>query len=297
VEKDVERPALDFSKLEQRKLDEIEHSRLRRTVLQGFERRADTHASEQAENLESLIRDRAAFDERFSNVKYYSITHESDGWQRSWMAERCGAGKRVLDFACGNGENGIFAAQCGADVTGIDISPEGVENANLNAKQAGVGANCRFEVMDGENLTFDDGTFDVGVEYGALHHVELDRALSELARVLKPTGEAICVEALRHNPIIHGYRRLTPHLRTKWEVEHILGVESLDTFRRHFAHVEVNFFHLAVLAAVPLRKTPLFTPVRKVLEAVDRRLLRTQLVGKFAWIMIVVASRPRPEQS
>ena len=41
-------------------------------------------------------------------------------------------GTHVLDFACGSGENGIFAAQCGAEVTG-DISPEGVENANQNA--------------------------------------------------------------------------------------------------------------------------------------------------------------------
>ena len=45
--------------------------------------------------------------------------------------------------------------------------------------------------MDGENMTFQDNTFDLGVEYGALHHVELDSALSELARVLKPKGKFI----------------------------------------------------------------------------------------------------------
>ena len=35
-------------------------------------------------------------------------------------------------------------------------------------------------------MTFSDCSFDLAVEYGALHHVDLDVALSELARVMKP---------------------------------------------------------------------------------------------------------------
>jgi SAM-dependent methyltransferase len=174
----------------------------------------------------------------------------------------------------------------------IDISPEGVANANLNAREAGVDSRCRFDVMDGESMTFADNTFDVGVEYGALHHVDLDRALAELGRVLKPGGQMICVEALRHNPIIHWYRRRTPHLRTAWEVDHILGVESLDIVRRHFRQVEVRFFHLASIASVPFRKTPLFRPLRSTLDAVDRVLLARQFLGKYAWIMVFVMRDP-----
>ena len=64
-------------------------------------------------------------------------------------------------------------------------------------------------------MTFKDNTFDIGVEYGALHHVELDRALAELSRVLKPNAKMLCIEAMRHNPLIHAYRR-TPHLGTEW---------------------------------------------------------------------------------
>jgi SAM-dependent methyltransferase len=201
----------------------------------------------------------------------------------------------VLDFACGNGENGMFAAECGADVTGIDISPEGVANANLNAAQAGLASRCRFEVMDGENMTFADDTFDFGVEYGALHHVDLEAAMRELARVLKPGAAMICVEALRHNPVIHAYRRRTPHLRTAWEVEHILGVESLDVVRRHFQHVDVRFFHLAVLAAVPFRKMPFFRGLRTLLDRVDRIVLKSTAIGKFGWIMVFVMRGPRKE--
>ncbi len=284
---------LDLSVLEERKLKEIEHSRVRRTILQGFERRSDTNKAEEVDDLDQMIRDRDAFEHHFSNAKFYAITHLSESYQYGWLKRKCKPGMKILDFACGNGENGIYAAQCGAEAIGIDISPEGVENSNLNTQKLGVSDRCKFLVMDGENMTFPDNTFDLGVEYGALHHVELDRAMSELARVLKPNGEMICVEALRHNPIIHWYRHRTPHLRTEWEVEHILGVEHLEVLRKYFHTVEVKFFHLAALAAVPFRKTFLFKPLRTVLDMVDRVILNNQLIGKYAWIMIVTIKNPR----
>lgn len=279
--------------LEERKLKEIEHSRKRRSILQGFERHSDTGKSERVENLESVILDKDAFDYHFSNMKFYSITNESEEFHYAWLKEKCAPGVKVLDFGCGNGENGIYAAQCGAEAIGIDISPEGIANANLNAKQAGVGEHCTFEVMDGENMTFLDNTFDLAVEYGALHHVELNKAMAELCRVLKPNGEMICVEALRHNPIIHWYRKKTPHLRTQWEVEHILKVEDLAIARKYFHKVDVRFFHLAVLASVPFRKTRFFKPVRSFLNKIDSILLRSERIGKYGWIMIFTMGEPK----
>ena len=281
-----------FGDLEPRKLKEIEHSRTRRSILQGFERRSDTSTEEQAEDLDVMIRDKEAFKYHYSNIKFYSITQSSEEYQHAWLRARCTPGCRVLDFACGNGENGIYAAQLGADVTGIDISPEGVANANQNAKGAGVAEHCVFKVMDGENMTFEDDAFALAVEYGALHHVELDKALSELSRVLKPSGSMICTEALKHNYFIHSYRKRTPHLRTEWEVEHILGVEDAKVMRRYFGTVDIKFFHLAVLAAVPFRRTSLFKPLRAVLEKIDDAILRSETIGKYAWIMVVTLSNP-----
>ncbi|MFH1236144.1 MAG: class I SAM-dependent methyltransferase [Parcubacteria group bacterium] len=278
--------------LEERKIKEIEHSRQRRLILQGDERHIDTNEAERVKDGDRLIRDKEAFSHHFSNVKFYSITRESETYLHNWMRRYCIPGTKVIDFACGNGENGIYAAACGADVIGIDISPEGVANANINAVEAEVATSCRFEVMDGEKMTFPDNSFDFGVEYGALHHVELDTALSELRRVIKPGGKMVCVEALRHNPFIHAYRKRTPHLRTEWEVEHILGVESLKVAKKYFRTINVRFFHLFSLAAVPLRKTPFFRPVRWVLDRVDRFILSNSLIGKYAWIMIFEMSDP-----
>jgi len=280
-------------KLEERKIKEIEHSRQRRRILQGFERHSDTHKIEEVDNLDSLIRDKDDFKYHFSNIKFYSITHSSEEYQYNWLKEKCETGIKILDFACGNGENGIYAAKCGAETVGIDISPEGIDNANLNAEREGVASRCSFEVMDGENMTFVDNTFDLAVEYGVLHHVDLDKSIAELNRVLKPDGEMICVEALKHNPIIHWYRKRTPHLRTQWEVEHILGVEDLAIARKYFHEINVTFCHLAVLAAVPLRKMPFFKQVCALLNKADSILLRSERIGKYGWIMIFTMSEPK----
>lgn len=275
-----------------RKLKEIEHSRQRRKILQGYERCVDTHAATQVDDLDALVKDPQAFKRYFANMKYYSVTLLSDQYQRDWVKARCNETTKVLDFACGNGETAIHASLCGGNCIGIDISPEGIDNARKNADAAGVSSHCKFEVMDGESMTFEDNTFDLCVEYGALHHVDLDAALSELNRVLKADGEMICVEALRHNPLIHWYRKRTPHLRTEWEVDHILGVESLEVMEKYFKHVEVRFFHLAALLAVPFRKTFLFKPLLAVLNLVDRILLSNRTIGKYGWIMVAELAQP-----
>jgi ubiquinone/menaquinone biosynthesis C-methylase UbiE len=281
-----------LSNLEERKLKEIEHSRQRRSILRGYERYSDTNPNEQVEGLDTLIRDKEAFKHHFSNTKWYSVAKDSTDFYERWLRSRCHPGVKALDYCCGNGENGIFMALCGADTTGIDISPEGIQNARLNAIDAGVADHSRFEVMDGENMTFPDNTFDLVVVYGALHHVDYANAMSELRRVMKPTAELIAVEALKHNPIIHLYRRMTMHLRTEWEVDHILTVQHLKWSRQYFGEVRAKFFHLAVLGAVPFRKTPLFQPVRGILNSIDRAILKNRRVGKYAWIMVLTLSQP-----
>jgi len=239
-----------------------------------------------------LIRDREAFDKHFSNMKFYSIAGRSEQSYQDWLRARA-AGKRVLDYCCGSGEIAIFAAQCGGDTTGIDISPEGIANARLNAAREGVEGHCQFEAMDAEATRFPDNTFDTVVEYGALHHLDFDRALGELARIMKPDGEMIAIEALRHNPLIHLYRKLTPHLRTEWEVGHILGVHDLDRARAYFGEVQARFFHLAVLAAVPFRNTRLFQPLRRFLDRVDEGILKKGWIARYAWIMVFTLAKPK----
>ena len=83
------------------------------------------------------------------------------------------------------------------------------------------------------------------------------------------------------------------NLRTEWEVEHILGVESLELMKKYFDGVNVKFFHLTSLVLVPLRKTFLFPLLLPVFDLIDRLLLSTKFTGKYGWIMAVELSSPK----
>ena len=71
--------------MEERKIKEIEHSRQRRSILQGFERLSDTHAGSQIDDLDEVIKDKALFDYHFANMKYYSITKSSEQYKHDWL--------------------------------------------------------------------------------------------------------------------------------------------------------------------------------------------------------------------
>lgn len=269
-----------------RKLKEIEHSKKRRQILKGFERDIALNTTNSTK-FSNLIKNKELFNKHFSNLKYYSITRQSKKFQERLVKKSINKNSIVLDFACGNGENAFYAARFAKKVIGIDISKEGIKNCKLNAVDLGLDRKCKFLVMDGEKMKFPDNYFDFCVEYGALHHVDLQIALNEIKRVLKPGGKFVFVEALRHNPFIHAYRRLTPHLRTKWEVNHILGVDSLKKIEKAFKNVKVKNFHLASIFAVPFRKTSYFQKLLKILEKIDAIILKNSKINKFAWIMII----------
>ena len=81
-------------------------------MLQGFERIADTHAAAQVKDLESLVKDKEKFDYYFSNMKYYAVTKASEEYKHAWLEKHCKSREtKILDFACGNGENGVYADQ------------------------------------------------------------------------------------------------------------------------------------------------------------------------------------------
>lgn len=98
-----------------------------------------------------------------------------------------GPGMKVLDVACGTGNTALPAARAGADVTGIDIAENLIEQAKANAAREGLTAN--FEVGDAEDLPYEDNSFDAVVTmFGAMFAPRPDVTASELKRVCKPGG-------------------------------------------------------------------------------------------------------------
>jgi ubiquinone/menaquinone biosynthesis C-methylase UbiE len=96
-------------------------------------------------------------------------------------------GMKVLDVATGTGNLAIPAAKTGADVIGIDIAPNLIEQAIERAKAEGV--EVKFEVGDAEALPYEDNTFDVVMTmFGAMFAPRPDVTAAELIRVTKPGG-------------------------------------------------------------------------------------------------------------
>jgi len=73
----------------------------------------------------------------------------------------------VLDVGCGLGDNAIYLAGQGHEVTGIDAAPAAVEQARQRARQRGV--DVSFAVADASSLAGFDGRFDSVLD-GACYH-------------------------------------------------------------------------------------------------------------------------------
>lgn len=134
---------------------------------------------------------------------------------------------RVLEVGCGWGELARrIAGEVDTDVIATDLSPHMVELARVG----GVAA----EVADVQDLPFADGNFDVAVAAWMLYHVpDRDRALSELARVLRPGGRLVATtNSLLH---LHELRELVGSGRSTIAFSRESGGELLA---RHFSRVE-----------------------------------------------------------
>jgi ubiquinone/menaquinone biosynthesis C-methylase UbiE len=96
-------------------------------------------------------------------------------------------GMRVLDVACGTGNLAIPAARKGAQVTGVDIAPNLLEQARQRAAVETLPAT--FEEGDAEKLPYPDAQFDLVMSmFGAMFAPRPERVASELARVCRPGG-------------------------------------------------------------------------------------------------------------
>jgi SAM-dependent methyltransferase len=97
------------------------------------------------------------------------------------------AGQRVLDVACGTGVVAVTAARIGAQVTGLDLTPELLVRARENSQLAEV--EIDWHQGDVEDLPFADAMFDVVVsQFGHIFGPRPEVTVAQMLRVLKPGG-------------------------------------------------------------------------------------------------------------
>jgi len=134
---------------------------------------------------------------------------------------------RVLEVGCGWGELAEWIArETGAVAVAIDLSPRMVELA----VERGIDAS----VADVQALPFADGEFDLVVAAWMLYHVpDLQRGLSEIARVLRPGGTFVAATNSRLH--LHELRELVGSGPSTLKFSREDGEEHL---RPHFATVD-----------------------------------------------------------
>lgn len=166
------------------------------------------------------------------------------------LVEECeiGPGQRVLDVAAGSGNTAIRAAQAGADVVALDLTPENFEAGRREAERNGV--QLEWVEGDAEALPFDDRSFDVVTSsFGALFAPNHQAVADEMVRVCRPGGLIGMLSFTPEGLITEFLNVFAPYMPPPpegalppplWGNEtHVrnlfgTGVETLEMSRRHY---------------------------------------------------------------
>jgi len=109
---------------------------------------------------------------RESAAKFYSVASSSKAFYEHFLESHCSQ-RNVLEYGCGPGSYSLYLARRGAaDVTGIDISDVGIEQAREKARRQQI-ARVTYHVMDAEAMDLPNDTFDLICGTGILHHLDL----------------------------------------------------------------------------------------------------------------------------
>ena len=109
-------------------------------------------------------------------------------------------GKRVLEVGVGAGTDFIQWLRAGARATGVDLTPEAIENARRRIQVYALPAPEQLREADAEDLPFESDSFDLGYSFGVLHHSpNTEKAVAELVRVVRLDGEVKMMLYNRHS--------------------------------------------------------------------------------------------------
>lgn len=145
--------------------------------------------------------------------KRYSIYYEYLKEELEFEYHR---GEEILEIGCGIGTDSVEYAKYGANVTATDLGQDQVMLTKLNFNLRNLPYRD-VRKANAESLPFKDGTFDLVVCLGVIHHTpDTQKTIQEMFRVLKPDGKAIVTVYARgwkhyiKRCLIHGI------LRGKW---------------------------------------------------------------------------------
>jgi ubiquinone/menaquinone biosynthesis C-methylase UbiE len=181
------------------------------------------------------------------------------------------ASAEVLDIACGAGAVARPAASIAKHVTGIDLTPEMIEQAKLLQAEQGL-SNLTWHVGDVTQLPFAPSTFDVALTRYSFHHfLHPAGVLAEMVRVCKPGGRVAVADLALPADKIVAYDRMEKlrdpsHVRvlTESEMQGLFQAVELRNILRAGYLFELG---LKQLLAASFPKSDDANQVRAIFEA------------------------------
>ncbi len=196
-------------------------------------------------------------------------------------------GKRVCEIGCGTGIfTKLLVEKSGAEIVGIDISPDLLEIAKRNFSDPRV-TYVLGDCMSPESLGI-PLEFDAVVTNSVLHHLEIPKALSAIYQLLAPGGVFVCSEPNMMNPQIAVQKNI-PFIK-KWagdspdESAFFKGKISKQLAESGFVDIEVypfDFLHPKIPDSIAEKSD-------KILRAVEKMPLIKEISGS----LIIVGKRP-----
>lgn len=153
----------------------------------------------------------------------------------------------VLDVACGSGIVSCAFATVASHVTGIDITPAMLKQAEILAQQKNL-TNLSWQQEDIETLPFADASFSIVLCRYAFHHfLQPDIVLSEMVRVCRPGGRVLVADVALPPEKVDAYDRIEKlrdpshtHALTLEEFSSLVTDANLQDVKLAFYKVEMG---------------------------------------------------------
>ena len=157
------------------------------------------------------------------------------------------AGKNLLDLGCGNCFHTTRIAKSDLSIVAVDFSTAALEQAEKTILERGLGEQVSLQQADATKLSFENESFDHVLLWGVLMHIpEVEKALTEAARVLKPGGKLVLAE---NNANSLEARFVEP------TINFLRSLAGKDDRTRRKAHLGVEEWQAAQTGGLMIRKT------------------------------------------
>ena len=223
---------------------------------------------------------------RFQNKFYKAVYNLYEDF--FYILKKKVQSKDVLDYGCGTSNLVEKVSNFKPKkLVAIDVSGEAIKKAKSETKSEESKIDYRVENCENSNLTSD--AFDIIYGSGILHHLNLNKSLKELNRILKKGGIILFAEPMATNPIINIYRKFTPKARSV--DEHPLVFQDIKLIESMFKNVEVKYYGFLTLIFFPFYKSPENSKLFRFISGIDRMILKTKYLRFLAWSVLVKAEK------